>query len=155
MTTSSIALPPHLITFLQHGAPAILATIDEAGWPHLVMTWAVARDNRTLRFVADLNTTTIVNLEREGRATLQVIGANNLLFLIKGSTWQIKPRIEVAPFPMAMIEMETTIVKDQSWENVVVAPLTYEWVGDRREEMAVMERAVLDELREWEAHSLD
>jgi predicted pyridoxine 5'-phosphate oxidase superfamily flavin-nucleotide-binding protein len=155
MTTNSTVLPPHLIGFLQHGAPAILATVDEEGWPHLVMTWAAARDDHTVRFVADLHTTTSANLEREGRATLQVTGANNLLFLIKGDIRRVKERIEAAPFPMAIMELKATSVKDQAWEHAVVAPLTYQWVGDSREEMASMERAVLDELRQWEARPPD
>lgn len=143
-------LPPRLVDFLHRGAPAILATVGDDGWPHLVMTWAAARDPHTVRFGADIGSTTLRNLEHEGRATLQVIGPENILFLIKGEVRQVKDRIEAAPFPIAMMELTVTWVKDQSWPGVIVAPLTYQWVGEQREAMAAAEQAVLAELRAWE-----
>ncbi len=151
MSGPTSEMPPRLVGFLERGAPAILATVDDDGWPHLVMTWAAARDSHTVRFGADIGSTTLRNLGREGRATLQVIGPENILFLIKGEARQVKDRIEAAPFPIAMMELTVTWVKDQSWPGVVVTPLSYQWVGEQREAMAAVERAVLTELREWSA----
>lgn len=144
-------LPEKLFNFLNEGAPALLLTVDEDGYPHTAMTWVVARDRQTIRLGGDIGSTTLVNLDREGRAGLQIIGPDNLIFLIKGRVRQIKERIEAAAFPIAMMELTVAEAKDQSWGDIVhVAPLSYQWVGDKREEMAAMEEAVLAELREWE-----
>lgn len=142
-------MPTRLTEFLRQGAPAILATPGADGWPNVVMTWAAAWDERTVRFGADVGSTTLANLERERKATLQVIGPGNLLFLVKGEVRQVREQIEAAAFPIAMMELTITQVKDQSWPGVVVAPLSYEWVGDDGERMAAMEQAALAELREW------
>ena len=144
-------LPANLLKYLAEGSPGILATRDEAGWPHLVMTWIVARDERTVRFIADHNTTTSSNLERDNRASLQVIGPDNILFLIKGYSQHIRDRVSAASFAMMMMEMAVTEVKDQSWPIVEVSPLSYIWLSDKKHELAAMEQAVYSELREWEA----
>jgi hypothetical protein len=46
------------------------------------------------------------------------------------------------------MELRVTEVKDQSWPDVTVRPLAYDWAGDRRAEMLAMEKAVYSELRE-------
>ncbi len=114
------------------------------------MTWAVARNVETVRFIADHNTTTSANLERDPRATLQIIGKDNLLFLIKGNSKHVRDRVEAASFAMIMMEMAVTEVKEQSWPIVEVSPLTYIWRGEKKEELLAMEQAVLKELSEWE-----
>lgn len=144
--------PDRLFAFLSEGAPALVLSIDENGYAHTAMSWVVARDRSTIRFGGDIGSTTLANLEREQRASLQVIGPDNLIYLIKGPVEQIKARIEAAAFPIAMLQLRAVEVKDQAWPHVVrVTPLQYEWIGDTREEMASMEEAVLTELREWEA----
>ena len=150
MSQITSKMPAKLLDFLNLGRPAILATQDEAGWPHLVMTWAVARDEQTIRFIVDFNTTSSANLGRSHQASLQVIGSDNVLFLIKGQARQIKERVEAATFAIVMMELAVANVKDQSWPIVEVSPLTYEWVADKREEFTAMEQAILAELREWE-----
>jgi hypothetical protein len=167
-------LPAKLLEYLGQGSPAILATrdeggwphmvmtwvvardertvrFDEGGWPHMVMTWVVARDERTVRFIADHNTTTSSNLERDNRASLQVIGPENILFLIKGYSQHIRDRVKAASFAMMMMEMIVTEVKDQSWPIVEVSPLAYIWLSDKKDELVTMEQAVFAELRDWEA----
>ena len=144
-------LPANLLGYLAEGCLAILATRDEAGWPHLVMTWVVARDERTVRFIADHNTTTSSNLERDNRASLQIIGPENILFLIKGFSQHVRDRVAAASFAMMMMEMAVTEVKDQSWPIVEVSPLAYIWLSDKKNELAAMEQAVFAELHEWEA----
>jgi len=146
----TITIPTKLMAFLKQGGPAGLATIGEAGWPHVVMTWAVARDEQTVRFIVDFNTTTSANLERDDKATLLIIGPDDLLFTIKGRARQVKERVNAASFAIAMMELTTTEIKDQSWPVVRVTPLAYEWLGDKQEALAQIEQAVLAELREWE-----
>jgi hypothetical protein len=139
-------LPAPLLALLKQGTPALLLTVDEAQFPHSVFTWAVAPEASTVRFAVDRQTTTIANLERNGQATLQVIGENNLLFLIKGLTQQVKAQIEATPLKIALFALAVTTVKDQAWPQAAVRPLAYEWLAERREAMAAMEQAVYAEM---------
>ena len=143
-------LPDSLLNVLRTGSTALLVTLGEDGFPNTAFTWALAVTATTIRFGADHGSATLSNLEREGRASLQIIGDGNLIFLIKGTTRQIKPQIEAAPFKIAMLAMEVAMVKDQSWPGVNIHPLRYEWSPEQRQEMLAMERAVYAEMREWQ-----
>jgi len=142
-------LPDRLACLLRAGAPVIVVTVGADGWGHAAMTWAVAVAPDRVRFGIDHGSTTLANLERDGKASLQVIGPDNLLALIKGPTQLRRARIAAAPFPMAMWEMAVTEVKDQSWGPVVVSPLAYEWTGTQTDSLRQVERAVLAELSDW------
>lgn len=78
-------LPPVLLQILRQGCPALLLTVGPDGFPHTAFTWAVAVDTAHLRFAADHGSVTLTNLERESRAALQIIGPDNLIFLVKGA----------------------------------------------------------------------
>ncbi|MCZ6788554.1 MAG: pyridoxamine 5'-phosphate oxidase family protein [Chloroflexi bacterium] len=146
-------LPNRLAQILQRGTPAILATYGSDGWPNAVMTWAISGDPRHVRFGVDLGSATLANIQREGKASLQIIGQDNVLFLIKGTAHVIKEHIDALPAPhlMCIMEMTPHSVKDQSWVGVEVAPLAYRWVGHEAEKMAEAERTALVEMRDWES----
>ncbi len=142
-------LPDSLLKVLKAGCPALLLTVGEDSFPNTAYTWAVAVDATTIRFGVDHRSDTLANLERERRASLQIIGQGNLIFLIKGVTRQVKSQIEAAPFKIAMMALEVAMVKDQSWPGVSIQPLAYHWSPEQRPEMLAMERAVYAEMREW------
>ncbi len=142
-------IPDSLLSLLSKGCPALLLTMGADGFPNTAYTWVVAPDTVTIRFGADYGSTTLANLQREQRASLQIIGQGNLVYLIKGAVRQIKPQIEAAPFKIAMMALEISKAKDQSWPGVSVQPLAYEWSTDQQAEMLAMERAVYAEMRQW------
>ncbi len=142
-------LPDRLAGLLRTGSPAGLVTVGADEWGHAVMTWAVAIAPDRVRFGVDHGSTTLANLERNGKAALQVIGKDNIVALIKGHARVRRERIEAAPFGMAMWEMSVAEVKDQTWGPVVVSPLRYEWTGPRAETLRQIEQAVVAELRDW------
>lgn len=146
---TAAALPDRLAGLLRAGAPAMVLSVGADGFSHAAMTWAVAPGPDRVRFIADHASTTLANLRRDGRASLQVIGGDDLVALIKGPVRERRARVEAAPFPMAMWEMTVAEVKDQSWGPVTVSPLTYEWRGPDAEALRRIEQAVLAELREW------
>ena len=148
--TQAVSLPDQLFRLLQEGSTAILATYGADGWPNAVVTWAATRDVQRIRFGVDLGTSTLANIEREGKASLQIIGPDNTLFLVKGTTRLVKDHIEALPPPhlMCIMEMQVHSVKDQSWVGVVVSPLSYQWMGRDAEQMAEAERAALAEIRD-------
>lgn len=142
-------LPDRLAGLLRAGSPVVLLTVGADGWGHAAMTWAVAVAPDRVRFGVDHGSRTLANLERDGKAALQVIGRENILALIKGPARMRRARIAAAPFPIALWEMAVTEVKDQSWAPVVVSPLAYEWTGPQADALRQIEQAVLAELRDW------
>lgn len=145
----TIELPDLLFSALKKGCPALLLTIGKDGFPSTAYTWIVATTPSTIHFGADHGSATLANLERDKRASLQIISQDNLIFLVKGTTTQIKSQIEAAPFKIAMMALEVVEVKDQSWPGVTVKPLGYEWNSEQKAKMQVMEQAVYTEMREW------
>ena len=133
---------------LQRGCAGLLVTVGEDRFPTTAFVWTVATSSKTLRFGVE-GSATLSNLERERRASLQIIGSQNQVFLVKGKTALAKPRLEALPFESAMMSLEVTEVKDQTWPEVFVSPLTYEWISDRREEWQAIEQAVYQEMREF------
>ncbi|MFN8471692.1 MAG: pyridoxamine 5'-phosphate oxidase family protein [Anaerolineae bacterium] len=150
MSALTDSLPPRLLAFLSGGAPAILASTGADGWPHLVMTWVVARDAWTVRVAVDVGSTTQANLERSGAATVQILGPDNLIFLVKGRARTVKPQLDAAPFPICMLELMVFEVKDQAWPVAAISPLRFEWQEEGRPALEDMERRILAEMREWE-----
>ncbi|HKX18148.1 MAG TPA: hypothetical protein VJT33_09085 [bacterium] len=146
--TSDAALPNRLAALLRAGAPAILLSVGADGFGHAAMTWAVAPAQALVRFIVDCGSTSEANLRRDGRASLQVVGPDDVLALLKGPARERRARVDAAAFPMAMWEMTVAQVKDQSWGPVAVSPLTYQWRGPQAESLRRMEEAVLAELRD-------
>jgi hypothetical protein len=173
MTGTVLSEP--LAALLRAGMPALVLSVGADGWGHAAMTWAVAPAARpaggrdaaggpapdgaaghheikapdVVRFIVDHGSTTQTNLQRDGRASIQIVGPNDLVALIKGPARERRVRVEAAPFAMAMWEMTVTGVKDQSWGPVAVSPLTYEWRGPEAEALRRIAQAVLAELRDW------
>jgi hypothetical protein len=134
---------------LRQGCAGLLVTVETDRFPTTAFVWTVAASRKKVRFGVE-GGTTLSNLEREGKASLQIIGARNRVFLIKGKTTMAKPRLEAVPFESAMMSLEVAEVKDQTWPEVSVRELAYEWTPDRREEWSGIEQAVYREMREWE-----
>ncbi|MDQ7857701.1 MAG: pyridoxamine 5'-phosphate oxidase family protein [Armatimonadota bacterium] len=148
MARTMPALPVRAVAAMQDGCPAVLVTVGADGWGHAVMTWALALDAGHVRFAADHGTVTLANLERTGRAALQVIAAADVLVLVKGEARQVRARIAAAPFAMAAWELVVREVRDQTFAGVTVTPLAFEWTGPRAAALREVERRVLAELRE-------
>jgi hypothetical protein len=137
--------------YLRAGAPGLMLTTGADGFAGSSYTWVLAMDSARLRFGVDLGGSAMVNLQRTGQVSIQIIGSG-LTFLIKGSARQIKERI-AATLPVAIMlwEMDVVAAKDQSWKDVTTAALMYEWPEAQRETMLRMEQAVYAEMRDFPA----
>lgn len=145
-TTPTLA--PRLIDYLSPGAPALMLTTAADGYAGSALTWVVAMDDRRLRFGVDVGGSSLDNLRRGGLVSIQIIGPGDVSFLVKGKARSIKERIDAAtPAPIMLWEMAVLEAKDQSWPDVKLAPLRYEWLGAQREAMLKMEQAVYAEMR--------
>ncbi len=145
-------LPARLLGYLRPGAPALMLSCGADGYATSAYTWAVAIDDKRLRFAVDVGGSSATNLQRSGQASLQVIGPGNVSFLVKGRSRQVKERIEAAaPYSIMIYEMEVMGAKDQSWTGVSTTALMYEWPAEQREAMLKMEQAVYAEMRDCPA----
>jgi hypothetical protein len=138
-----------LADYIALGTRGQVITIDAEGYPYTSFTWVVTNSIHLLRFGADHGSPTLANIERSGVSAVQIVTDEGQPYLMKGAAAVANSRIESAPFPMALIEMEILEVLDQSWIGVSVSPIDYEWAPEKREEMLEVERAVYTEMREW------
>jgi hypothetical protein len=137
------------LALLREGTAGILIAVGEDGLPTTAFVWVLAASSKTVHFATE-GSATLANLRREGRACLQILGSQNQVFLIKGKTSIAKARLEALPFESTMMNLDVTEVKDQSWPEVYVSPLTYEWSSERREEWLAIEQAVYREMKTWQ-----
>lgn len=141
-------LPANLLGYLRPGAPALLLTAGSDGYATSAYTWVVAVDDKRLRFGVDDGGSAMANAQRTGLVSLQVIGPDDVSFLIKGKSRQVKPRIESAlPNVIMLWEMDVMGARDQTWRGVKTTALMYEWPAEQRAEMLRMEQAVYAEMR--------
>jgi|SRR3989304_1164964 len=142
--------PSDLRSFLTHGCPALLLSVDDAGLPHTAFTWVVCDSQTCLRFAVDIGSGTERNLQRNPAAAVQIIGPDNLIFLIKGKARCVKARISAPGLQLARYELAVTNIKDQSWPHAVVSPLAFQWSESQRQSLQEMEAVVFAELRRSE-----
>lgn len=132
---------------LRDGAPTFIVTNGADGLPHTALTYALAPDAKRIRFCIDLGTATYHNLKRDARAAMQIIGADNRVCLVKGSTRVARARLQAKPSPAALFELQVNQIHDQAWRGVTVAPLTYTWNELNRPLMQAMEQRLFAEMR--------
>jgi len=137
--TVAEALPEKLFSYLRGGALGIVMTVGSDQYPTGSFAWVVA---------VDQGGKTSANLGRTDRAALQLIGADNLVYLVKGECRLIAPQIAAAPNAMALWEMVVVGAKDQSWPGAAPLPLAVQWYGLERERMVKTEQRVFEEMRQ-------
>jgi hypothetical protein len=141
-------MPEKLLAWLRPGAPGLLLTAGADGYATSAYTWIAGLDVRRVRFAVDEGGSTLVNLQRGGQASLQVIGQGDVTFLVKGRARALKPRLDAAaPYVIQLWEMEVVGAKDQSWPGVSTNALSYTWPAEQREAMLAMEQAVFKEMK--------
>jgi len=139
-----MALPERLYTVLAEGLAGLLVTVGADGCPHAAFTWAAAPTRERVRAIADWPGTTLANVQANPRVSVQIIGPDDLLFLLKGEA-RVTGYHEISrQLRIAVVEVRVEQAKDQSWPTVCVAPLRYSWIDPG---MAAAERAVLRALK--------
>ena len=81
------------------GQVIVVATVDEAGWPHYALLSyfeVVARDRTTLRLAPYTASTTTKNMRRTGKLSLAFLD-RHLAYYVKGTVSQLEERM--ADFP--------------------------------------------------------
>lgn len=104
-------MPADLIEWLAGGKIVVVASVDADGWPYtMIMNWAVATDPHTIRLSIDRRTSTLKNIEANGRVMIEVLG-DGLAYAVRGSARVILDVMRSAPIPSAMVEVSVNLVK--------------------------------------------
>lgn len=140
-------LPADFLSYVHGGSLCIVITVGEDEYPTDAFAWAVALDDKKLRFTVDHDSKTLANLSRDGRAAVQIIGPDNLVYLVKGVSSLVKSDIDAAPMGIGIWEMDVIGARDQSWPGAAPLPLTVQWSGEERESMVKTEQLVFEEMR--------
>jgi hypothetical protein len=139
-------MPAPVVSYLKAGGLGLVITVGDDGYPTDAFTWVVATGPKTLRFCADKGGKTLANLERDGRAAVQIVGPDNLVFLIKGTSRKIKDDLESVDMGIELWEMDVVGARDQSWPGAAPLPFAVQWYGDNRNDMVRSELAAYDEM---------
>jgi flavin reductase (DIM6/NTAB) family NADH-FMN oxidoreductase RutF len=137
-----------LIEYLQGGHVVVLATVDPNGVPDIsLITWVLAMNDRTVRFVVSAHNTTARNLLQNGSVALQILGPK-IAYAIKGKARLLKERIETTSFPESLFEMAVEEVYENRFGTTHVGGPIQILREDKVEEIAAQVGArVLAEMR--------
>ncbi len=152
ITTTSLhpilpEMPNQVVSYLKAGAMGLALTVGKDGYPTDSFTWVVAKDAKTLRFGADHGSKTLGNLQRDNKVAIQVVGPDNLVFLIKGTAKSIKADLDAVPMGIEIWEVDVIGARDQSWEGAAPLPFFVQWSGDDRENLIKAEQNAYDEMK--------
>ena len=65
-------LPAKLLGYLRPGAPALLLSSGADGYATSAYTWAIALDDKRIRFAVDVGGSSLSNLQRSGLASISL-----------------------------------------------------------------------------------
>ncbi len=140
-------MPDDLFQVLSAGVPAILLTVDENGFAHTAFTFAAARQPNGVAVVVDDGSRSLANIERTGRASLEVLAPDNLVYLLKGMVRLSSTRLTSSPLPSRRAEIELVSVKNQAWPEIAVSPLSYDYSTHARAHWSSAVPRIYAELR--------
>lgn len=140
-------MPRTLVSYLRAGGLGIVISVGQDEYPTDAFAWVVGLDDKRLRFSVDHDSKTLANLERDGKAAVQIIGPDNLVFLVKGTCRVVKSKLDSVPMGISVWEMDVIGARDQSWPGAAPLPLQVQWSGDTRDSMVKTEQAVFEEMR--------
>lgn len=147
MTVIGRELPEKLMAFLKGGECTVIATATATGELYTaIMTWVVAKDSKRVRVAMEQKGKVLANVRENPRVALEVLG-NDLNMAVRGSARVIKERMEAAPFPCTIVELEVEEVSDHSVADIIFIGPSYKFIPGK-EEYALIEEKVFAELRE-------
>jgi general stress protein 26 len=92
----------------------VAGTVGEDGAPNTApLSLIFAKDEKTLLLATLRTSTTTANLRRDGRVSLEILGADDLVMGIQGTIWLIKEPMEASE-AMALWQMKVEKVKQDT-----------------------------------------
>jgi general stress protein 26 len=123
---------------------AVAGTVGADGAPNTApVSLIYARDEKILLLATLRNTTTTANLRRDGRVSLEIMGADDLVLGLQGTMRLIKEPLQCSE-AMALWEMQVERVKQDtsSAQRVIQGPASV----PRSDKAVAFEQAVMAEL---------
>lgn len=148
------ALPPKLQGYLQGGHIVVLAAVDPAGVPEFeLITWVLAMDDQTIRFVVNAHYDAAQHLLRNGGVAIQVLGPD-IGYAVKGRAWLLKDHVEATNFPQILFEMKVEeVYEDRFGATYIAGPIPYTRTDRVNELSAQVGAIVLAEMRAFKGVS--
>jgi hypothetical protein len=105
-----------------HTTNAVLATVDENGYPRTAPFGLICAINRkTLRVGMNAKHRTYANILRDGKVMVCVMDADNISLGIRGDARVIKEGMDSIPWRVGIIEIAIVEVKSDA---ITIAPIT-------------------------------
>ena len=111
MAKKTSELPDEVMEHLRGANVVVVATVSDAGQLAMeLLSWVWPMDSKTVRLAISPNFPGGVNLAENGKAALQIIGAN-LAYEVRGATRLVKERCESVKFPETMYDLTVEEVR--------------------------------------------
>src|SRR5207245_9795086 len=128
------------------GQGRVLAPGDEQSGPGTtLMTWALARNPRTLTLAVDTRGRASRNIRSNGKVAVEVLG-DDLCYGMRGTAVIEKELMHSAPFPCALVAVRIEDVRDHTAAGVQFRGPSYSFHADKEHRKGV-EEAIFDELK--------
>jgi hypothetical protein len=145
VAVSEPALPEALVAFLCGGQVVVLATADADGNLYTTLvTWVVARDNRTLFMAIDQRGRALNNIRTRDCVALEIMG-DDITYGCRGRARVVKEAMITPPFPSAIIEITIEEVRNHASPGVVFRGPNYTFLSNKQHH-AELEQAIYMEL---------
>jgi hypothetical protein len=141
-----VEMPPHLVQFLLGGQALVVATVDGTGAPlTTLMTWAVARDPRTLTLAVDTRSRSMRNIRGHARVAIEVLG-DDICYGLRGTAVVETETMQSPPFPCALVAVRIDEVRDHSAAGVQFRGPSYSFHPGKEHRRGV-EESIFAELK--------
>jgi hypothetical protein len=144
-------LPPEIVELLPGRRPCAVATVAEDGGPYVcLMAGVIAVSPTRLRLGCWGTGTTVANIRRTGRVTVETLGPRAVAIICDAGT--IRDPMENSmfpPHPYVLVEASIRVVKDDAPPGLELNALEYDY-GALAERLLPREDAFMQELREYE-----
>lgn len=147
-TAAASLLSRELTEYLQGPQLVMVTTLDaETKWPtNNLITWVLARDERTLRLVADAEGRVLQNIRDDARVVLTVM-TPGACHAIEGRGAVVAERLDAVSIKAGMAEIRVETVRDVTfYGGRVTEPPRYEVTFDQQMKEK-LDREVFDAMR--------
>jgi flavin reductase (DIM6/NTAB) family NADH-FMN oxidoreductase RutF len=131
---------------MQDLTPVVIATESDNKPYTTFISWAIAKDENTLRIAVSTNAKTTENIRKNKNVCIELFD-KDLAVSISGEAQIIKEKIEGISFPVAVIEIKITEINDNLFPGATVTgkiPFTHTGNVEKAE---ALDKKVLEALR--------
>jgi len=115
---------------MQDLTPVVIATAFNNKPYTTFITWAIAKDENTVRVAVSTNSKTVENIKENPNVCIELFDEDTALSVF-GKAEILKESIEDIPFPVAIIEIKVEDIKDNLFPGATVkGKIPFEHTGD-------------------------